>query len=241
MPLISEAPQQLGKRGPELQLRNTMGWRPSIMLRTSDVNRGGVPPARVSTQDTTVPGTHARAALSGGQIGVYVLARWYRAVQAQECVTARRIDTGSQRTRDMVQGIPTSLLQQSQVQFTPAARPVRDDVAETATRGLLANLKPPYPSCCQCTPPHKFRPEILVLHCAALASLAPASSLPEASHSEPPVCPAIDRRPCRPRPRGTPPNTASPVNAALPCLALPCWPRPHLLYSPRDTMLPNRA
>lgn len=55
MPLISEAPQQLGKRGPKLQLRNTMGWRPSIMLRTSDVNRGGVPPARVSTQDTTVP------------------------------------------------------------------------------------------------------------------------------------------------------------------------------------------
>lgn len=44
----------------------------------------------------------------------------------------------------MVQGIPTSLLQQSQVQFTPAARPVRDGVAETATRGLLANLEPPY-------------------------------------------------------------------------------------------------
>lgn len=51
------------------------------MLRTSDVNRGGVPPARVSTQDTTVPGTHARAALPGGQIGVYVLVRWYRAAQ----------------------------------------------------------------------------------------------------------------------------------------------------------------
>lgn len=30
------------------------------MLRTSDVNRGGVPPARVKHPDTTVPGTHAR-------------------------------------------------------------------------------------------------------------------------------------------------------------------------------------
>lgn len=68
MPLISEAPQQLGKRGPELQLRNTIGWRPSIMLRTSDVNSGGVPPARVSTQ---IPRYHvppARAAHPGGQI-----------------------------------------------------------------------------------------------------------------------------------------------------------------------------
>lgn len=40
----------------------------------------------------------------------------------EECVTAERIryvvDAGSQRTRDMVQGIPTALLQQSQVQFT---------------------------------------------------------------------------------------------------------------------------
>lgn len=27
-----------------------MVWRPSIILRTSDVNCGGVPPARVSTQ-----------------------------------------------------------------------------------------------------------------------------------------------------------------------------------------------
>lgn len=149
------------KRGPELQLRNTMGWRPSIMLRTSDVNCGGVPPARVSTQiPLYVPCTHARAAHPGGQAGTDGVVPC-----CEECVTAVRTDIWQQEDARQGPGYPNVAVTAEPSTVHSPARPARDDVAETATRGLLAKPQASLVSCCQCTPPHKFRPEIFVLHC----------------------------------------------------------------------------